>query len=195
MARPRGAPGGEHILGIVTRPDAHTLVVHTVWSPIPGWGVAFLAGGAGALMGAAIGLGVAGHADGAATGAGIGAIAGYLIGTVGWAVLGGIGGDVQEITIDLQNRSATVHQGFLGVVNRDWALPLPEARRVHVWEHRGLFLGRFSPAFPAALSFTAGPTLSLGRYPTMREAMRIAEPLAAALRLPLLRDVQPETEA
>ncbi len=157
--------------------------VRTFWSPLPNWAYGAVPGVIGAII-AALLIG----GDDLIGALLIGAAAGYFGGGILWAILGVIGGDVLEIDFDLSADVGRVHQSMLWVINRDWSFELYDVETVRITRQRSRpLLLQFSGSYSNYLNFADGTQLRVGRFPTERESLDVADAVSNFIGVQLER--------
>ncbi len=164
-------------------PDSDTLHLRTFWSPLPNWTYGAIPGVAGAII--AVLLMGTNDLIGALL---LGAAAGYFGGGILWAILGVVGGDVLEIDFDLNADVGRVHQSMLWVINRDWSFELYDVETVLITRQRSRpILLQFSGSYSNYLNFADGAQLRIGRFPTERESLDVADAVSNFIGVQLER--------
>ncbi len=171
-------------IGYLEQPNEDTVILRAIWSPLPSWGFGISTGLIGGIIGAITVL-VLGNNASMSTGIATGFTVGYFIGSLGWVILGVIGGDVLLVNFNLKTDTARVHQKLLWILKRNWSFNLEESDSIHVWARKGILFQRLAPTYHVALSRFDAPTLHLGKYPTLKEAEAIAHPLLRLLDVPI----------
>ncbi len=177
----------EPSIGTMERLDEDRLRLKTFWSPFPSW---ILGTGIGVAIAALVSLvALAGGRESSelTSIASIAFIVGYFVGAIVWAVLGAMGGDLLEVTFDLEEDEGYVHQSLVWTWQRDWSFDLDAIERVHVWDQRGRFLLKLNVVYWMAVTLEDDKPLRLGKYPSEGEVMKLAKQLAAFIDVPIRR--------
>ena len=177
------APTTRSSIAKLSFPEQDTLRLRTFWSPLPNWTYGAIPGIIGAVLAALL----IGGSDmiGALL---LGAAAGYFGGGILWAILGVVGGDVLEIDFDLSADVGRVHQSMLWTIKRDWTFELYDIETVLITRQRSRpILLQFSGSYSNYLTFADGTRLRVGRFPTERESLDIADAVSNFIGVQLER--------
>ena len=159
-------------------PDQDTLRLRTFWSPAPTWVYGAVPG----VICAVLVTVIFGPWESVLQPLLIGGALGYFGGGILWAVLGAVGGDVQQIEFDLKDDRARVHQSMLWLYQRDWEFELETVERLRIRVRRARpILLVFTSTFTNVLEFEDGERLAVGRLPTDGEALSVANELSEFL--------------
>ncbi len=159
-------------------PDQDTLRLRTFWSPAPTWVYGAVPG----VICAVLVTVIFGPWESVLQPLLIGGALGYFGGGILWAVLGAVGGDVQQLEFDLKDDRARVHQSMLWLYQRDWEFELETVERLRIRVRRARpILLVFTSTFTNVLEFEDGERLAVGRLPTDGEALSVANELSEFL--------------